>query len=135
MSSLFKTTKYINFHNNSNLPIMIDSWVDGSNSLHCLRVGAGESLILHSSVGEWHVNSILSEEDYKLWIEEALTWYVNIGKFRSDPCASGNYSWMEWDHIFDCVYSECEPVYDARSKEPITGLITFVFKGLPKPRG
>ena len=132
MSYLFKTTKYINFHNNSELPIMVDSWVN--NSLHCLRVGPGEKLVIHSSVGEWHVNSMLSDdEDYKLWKEGGLTWYTNIGKFRSNPCASGNYSWMEWDHIFDCVYSKCDPVLDSRSQEPITGLATFVFKGLPRP--
>ena len=134
MSSLFKTTKYINFHNKTDLPIMVDSWVDGSNSLRCLRVGPGEKLVLHSSVGEWHVNSMLTDEsDYKLWREGGLKWYVNLGKFRSNPCASGNYSWMEWEHIFDCVYSECEPVLDSRSKEPINGLVTFVFKGLPTP--
>jgi len=134
MSSLFKTTKYINFHNNSELPIMVDSWIDGSNSLRCLRVGPGEKLVIHSSVGEWHVNSMLTnEEDYKLWSEGKLNRYVTLGKFRSDPCASGNYAWMEWEHIFDCVYNECDPVLDSRSKDPITGLVTFVFKGLPKP--
>jgi hypothetical protein len=132
-SSLSKTTKYINFHNNTELPVMVDSWIDGSNSLRCLRVGPQEKLVIHSSVGEWHVNSMLTEEsDYKQWREGGLKWYVNLGKFRSDPCASGNYSWMEWEHIFDCIYSECDPVLDPRSKEPIVGLVTFVFKGLPK---
>jgi len=134
MSSLFKTTKYINFHNNSELPIMVDSWIDGSNSLRYLRVGPGEKLVIHSSVGEWHVNSMLTnEEDYKLWSEGGLNRYVTLGKFRSDPCASGNYAWMEWEHIFDCIFSQCDPVLDSRSKEPITGIVTFVFKGLPKP--
>lgn len=133
-SSLFKTTKYVNFHNNSELPIMIDSWIDGSNSLRCLRVGPQEKLVIHSSVGEWHVDSMLDDEnDYKVWKELGLNRYVNLGKFRSDPCASGNYAWMEWEHIFDCIYSECDPALDSRSKEPITGLVTFVFKGLPKP--
>jgi hypothetical protein len=131
-SSLFKTTKYINFHNNSDLPIMIDSWV--KNSLKCLRVGPQEKLVIHSSVGEWHVDSMLDDEnDYKVWKELGLNWYVNLGKFRSDPCASGNYAWMEWEHIFDCVYSECDTTFDPRSKEPIIGLVTFVFKGLSKP--
>lgn len=133
-SSFFKTTKYVNFHNNSDLPIMIDSWIDGSNSLRCLRIGPQEKLIIHSSVGEWHVDSMLDDEnDYKVWKELGLNRYVNLGKFRSDPCASGNYAWMEWEHIFDCVYSECDPTLDPRSKEPIIGLVTFVFKGLPKP--
>jgi hypothetical protein len=133
-SSLFKTTKYVNFHNSSDLPIMVDAWVN--NSLRCLRVGPGEMCVIYSSVGEWHVNSMLTDEaDWKLWREGGLKWYVNLGKFRSDPCASGNYSWMEWEHIFDCVYSECAPTFDPRTKEPIVGLVTFVFKGLPKPSG
>jgi hypothetical protein len=131
MSSLFKTTKYINFHNNSELPIMVDSWVN--NSLRCLRVGPGEKVVIHSSVGEWHVNSMLTDEDYKLWRDGGLNRYITLGKFRSDPCASGNYSWMEWEHIFDCVYNKCDPVLDSRSQEPIAGLVTFVFKGLPTP--
>ena len=131
-SSLFKTTKYVIFHNNTELPVMVDSWI--KNSLKCLRVGPQEKLVIHSSVGEWHVNSMLDDEnDYKVWREGGLEWYVNLGKFRSNPCASGNYAWMEWEHIFDCVYSECDPVLDPRSTEPITGLVTFVFKGLSKP--
>jgi hypothetical protein len=131
-SSLFKTTKYVNFHNNSDLPIMIDSWVE--NSLKCLRIGPQEKLVIHSSVGEWHVDSMLDDEnDYKVWKELGLNRYVNLGKFRSDPCASGNYAWMEWEHIFDCVYTECDPTLDPRSTEPIIGLVTFVFKGLSKP--
>ena len=131
-SSLFKTTKYVIFHNNTELPVMVDSWI--KNSLKCLRVGPQEKLVIHSSVGEWHVNSMLDDEnDYKVWREGGLEWYVNLGKFRSNPCASGNYAWMEWEHIFDCVYSECDPVLDSRSTEPIVGLVTFVFKGLSKP--
>jgi len=111
---------------------MIDSWV--KNSLKCLRVGPQEKLVIHSSVGEWHVDSMLDDEnDYKVWKEHGLNRYVNLGKFRSDPCASGNYAWMEWEHIFDCVYSKCDPTLDPRSTEPIIGLVTFVFKGLPKP--
>lgn len=113
---------------------MIDSWIDGSNSLKCLRVGPQEKLVIYSSVGEWHVNSMLTEEaDYKPWRDGGLKWYVNLGKFRSNPCASGHYAWMDWEHIFDCVYNECEPTFHEKSNEPITGLVTFVFKGLPKP--
>jgi hypothetical protein len=76
---------------------------------------------------------LTEETDYKLWRERGLKWYVNLGKFRSNPCASGEYAWMEWEHIFDCVYSKCEPTFNEKSNEPITGLVTFVFKGLPKP--
>jgi hypothetical protein len=134
MSSLFKTTKYVNFKNDTDLPIMIDSWVDGSNSLKCIKILPRETRLIHSSVGEWHVNSMFPEsEDWTSWMNLGLKWYVNLGKFRSDPCATGNYAWMEWEHIFDCVYSECDPVIEPKTQIPVTGLITYTFKGLPKP--
>ena len=117
-------TKYINFHNNTDLPIMIDSWIDGSNSLKCLKINAGEKLVIHSSVGEWHVNSMFDDDDdWNQWKEYGLEKYINLGKFRSDPCAMNNYSWMEWQDIFNCVYSKCEPSYENN----IIGFITFTY--------
>jgi hypothetical protein len=128
MSSLFKTKKYINFHNNTELPIMIDSWVDGSNYLNMLKVSPGEKLIIHSKFGEWHINSMLEDDaDYSIWINLGLKWYVNIGKFRSNSYINEEYSFMEWPHIFNCLYSECDPVINPKTGEYITGLITFVF--------
>lgn len=115
-------TKYIHFHNDTDLPIMVDSWVDGSNTLQCLRVGPRVKLIIHSSVGEWHLNSMLTnKEDRKLWSDNPnLKHVVLVGKFRSNHCASGNYSWLEYDGLYDCVYSELEtPV------ENVKGLMTF----------
>jgi len=110
---------------------MIDSWVDGSNSLKCIKILPREKRLIHSSVGEWHVNSMFPDsEDWTSWMNLGLKWYVNLGKFRSNPCASGNYAWMEWEHIFDCVYSECEPVIEPKTKIPITGLITYTFTPL-----
>ena len=92
MSQANNRTTYINFHNMSELPIMIDSWVDGSHKLHCLRVGPGEKLVIESSVGEWHINSMLDDEaDRNMWSIRGLKNFINLGKFRSDPCASGNY--------------------------------------------
>ena len=117
-----KTTKYINFHNDSDFPVMIDSWVDGSNALKCFRVGSREKLIIHSSVGEWHINAMLTnKEDRKLWDDnEKLKKVTLIGKFRSDPCAMGKYSWMEYNGLYDCIYSELEtPIKNVK------GLITF----------
>lgn len=117
-----KERKYIHFVNNTDLPIMIDSWVDGSNTLKCLRVGPREKLILHSSVGEWHMNAMLYEpEDRKLWHDNPkLKHVIIIGKFRSRYCFSGNYSWLEYDGLYDCVYSELdEPVDGAK------GVMTF----------
>jgi hypothetical protein len=127
---------------------MIDSWIDGSNQLKCLKINAGEKLVIHSSVGEWHgimrlfvppntarlscvkslpkpgVNSMFDDDDdWNQWKEYGLENYINLGKFRSDPCAMNNYSWMEWPDIFNCIYSKCEP----SSENNIIGLVTFIY--------
>jgi hypothetical protein len=119
---MFKTTKFIQFHNNTDLPVMIDSWVDGSNLLQCLKVKPREKLLVHSSVGEWHINAMLCDDaDRKIWCEKGLKSVINIGKFWSDPCASGNYSWLDYDDLFTCEFSE---VFIGKE----SNLITFSLK-------
>lgn len=127
MQELFKTTKYIHFHNDTDLPIVVEGWVStsyGLSTLKGLTVQSGEKLVVHSSVGEWHLNSMFTDsEDREMWKKKELGdyKYLNIGKFRSDPCASGNYSWMEYDDSpFECVYSKLEePI------ENVDGLVIF----------
>lgn len=112
-------TQYINFHNTTDLPLNICAWVKNSNTLQSARIGPFEKLILHSSVGEWHIDSMFSnEDDRSAWKNAGLEKYLNVGKFRSDPCASGNYSWMEYYEPFDCIYTE--------TSDKVKGLITFV---------
>jgi hypothetical protein len=117
-----KEIKYIHFVNDTDLPLMIDSWVDGSTTLQCLRVGPREKLILHSSVGEWHMNAMLDDiQDRKLWDENPkLKHVIIIGKFRSQSCFSGNYSWLEYDGLYDCIYSELDEPVDG-----VKGVMTF----------
>jgi hypothetical protein len=110
---------YIRFHNDTDLPIQINAWIKGSNTLHECRVGPKTDVLLHSSVGEWHMDSMFySDEDRKPWIDAGLEKYRIIGKFRSSPCAQGDYSWMEYDEPFHCVYS-----YD--KNQTVAGLITL----------
>jgi hypothetical protein len=123
MSFNKETIKYINFHNDSELPIIIDSWVDGTNRLQSIDIEPGQKLIIHSSVGEWHLHAMLDTEKRKIWNDKGLKRVVNIGKFRSQPCASGDYSWLDYDNIFDCVYSEIPENLNSENK--IRGLITF----------
>lgn len=112
---------YIRFHNNTPFPLMINAWVKHSNVMKCLRVEAGSNLILHSSVGEWHMDSMLnSKEDRQIWIDAGLENRAIIGKFRSSPCVQGKYSWMEYYEPFDCVYSEDKG-------EEVPGLIRFQY--------
>ena len=118
----FSTTKFILFHNDTDLPIMVDSWVDGSNVLQNFKIKPREKLVIHSSVGEWHLNGMLYGEDRKAWDDKGLKKYILVGSFRSDPCASGNYSWMEFDdNVFNCVYSKLDNYKDKRVK----GLMTL----------
>ena len=103
--SLFKTTKYINFHNNTSRDIIIEAWkeiTNGLSSFESKNIGAGEKTIIYSSVGEWIIN------------DNQFCW---IGKFRSDPCASGNYSWVN-QYDYECIYSET-------NENDIIGLMTF----------
>ena len=113
--------KYITFKNASPLTVIIESFVDDSISSKCVKVGPEETVLVTSCVGEWHLHSMIGREDRKLWDTLDNGRYKNIttiGKFRSNPCASGNYSWIDYDVIFDCLYSEI-------SENIIKGLITF----------
>jgi hypothetical protein len=113
------TTNYIKFYNNTDLPVLVTAWI--SHKTLQTRVGPQEVFILYSTVGEWHLDSMFTnKEDRKLWIKAGLEKHHSIGKFRSDPCASGDYSWMDYDEPFDCIYSE--------TSEEIKGLITLVQK-------
>jgi hypothetical protein len=106
-----QTIKYIYFHNNTDLPLMISSWVDGSNTLKYAKINSGQKVIVHSSVGEWHLDSMFDDvfyDDRKIWKDNGLEKHLIIGKFRSSPCASGNYSWLDYDEPFQCIYTKLD---------------------------
>lgn len=119
-----ETIKYINFYNDSELPLNIDSWIDGSNVLKTITVEPGQKLIIHSSEGEWYLHSMLqSEKKREIWRQKGLDKVFIIGKFRSQPCYLGKYAWLDYS-CFECVYSEL--LDDNENK--ITGLMTFSLK-------
>lgn len=107
-----KVTEYIRFQNNTDLPIIVDGFQGGR--MKEVRVGPGEEVVLYSTVGEWHLDSMFqNDEDRKTWEDQGLQKYHIVGKFRSDPCALGNYSWMEYDDgVFECVYTELSSTED-----------------------
>jgi len=121
--SIFKRIKYVHFHNDTDLPIIIRSWVTGSNTLQHQIVKPREKGILHSSVGEWHMDSMfdVDTEEAKIWKERKLEKHHIIGKFRSNPFISGEYSSMEHDEPFACTYSEIQG-------RDIKGTIVFTMK-------
>jgi hypothetical protein len=101
------SSSYITFHNNTDVPIMIDSWKDNSPSLHSHVVKTKDKVFIHSSVDEWHLHSMFpNADDRKKWVERGWGKELYIGKFRSEPCIQGQYSWLESDKIFECIYSE-----------------------------
>lgn len=120
-----ETIKYITFVNDTDLPVLIDAWnspVHSSMStLTTTRIEPFETKIVHSSVGEWHMNAMFyNEVDNSAWKGRGLCKYdTSIGKFRSSPCAMGNYSWMEYDH-FICKYADFETDVDSRVKGKVT---------------
>jgi hypothetical protein len=115
-----KVTEHIKFLNNTDLPINVGGFQNGT--FEEVRVGPGEETVLYSTVGEWHLDSMFyNDEDSKIWKDRGLQKYHVVGKFRSNPCILGNHSWMEYDDgVFDCVYTEL-----LTSEDGIRGHITF----------
>ena len=124
MSIFGEPVKYISFINDTNLPVLIDAWTSTTYSsvsrLNTTRIEPFETRIIHSSVGEWHMNAMFyNEKDKTVWKGRGLGKYnPNIGKFRSKPCAIGNYSWMDYDH-FICEYSPFQNDKEPRAKGQI----------------
>lgn len=117
------TYKYIYFHNDTDLPVLIESWVDGSSSTQIIRFDPKEKKVVHSSVGEWHIISMFdNKEDNQKWKDAGLKHCCNIGKFRSRPCASNCYYWLDYTDTFSCNYTDLE---DDKDVSFIKGLITF----------
>jgi hypothetical protein len=121
MSIFREPINYIYFHNTTYLPIQVSRWIKGSNTLKTTRIGPNEKQLLHSSVGEWHMDSMFSDDaDCEIWKNAGLEKHHIIGKFRSRPCIQGEYSWMEYYEPFHCIYSKIE--------DGETGLITLIKK-------
>ena len=116
----------IYFSNLTNLPIMIDYWInhltlDGLSELKSIRISPKEKVILKSLVDSWKINAMFPEyEDKELWKNNGLSNIIQIGSFRSTPCASGSYISMKTDH-FRCVYSKVK-----NGQDGITGMISFM---------
>ena len=122
-----KIIKFIQFRNNTDLPIMIDAPIGEYNKLHSIRIKPYERLIIESNFGEWYMSTMFeSYEDIKLWEEKGLgiiaNNIINIGIFRSSqPCNSNEYSWIVNRDIFECVYHKI-------NKNDSNGYITFSYK-------
>lgn len=106
---------HIIFNNKTDLLFYIETWkkvMDGLSEFKPEKINPGEERLLdNSTTGEWHIGSP-SGDDFKTWEEKGLKngikpneVYHQIGKFRSKPCASGNYVWINGTDIFLCEHT------------------------------
>ena len=116
-----KVDECIHFHNATPFPIMIDTWIN--TTLESFKVPPHHLILLKSSVGEWHMNTMFpNRKDRELWDQyKDLQHFTHIGKFRNKPCIQGKYAWMEYEEPFHCIYSEF-------SESQVKGLITFFWR-------
>lgn len=121
---------HIIFNNKTDLPFDISTCkkvMDGLSSFKSEKVGPGQERLLdNSTTGEWHIE-LPYGDDFKIWTEKGLESgymkpnevYHQIGKFRSQSCVSGNYSWITGTDIFLCKH--------AIDPETGIGMITFSY--------
>jgi hypothetical protein len=101
------TIKSIQFYNSTIYPILVDGW--GRHSLDTIIVHPNEECKIFSETGEWFIHKMFcsdNKEAQEFWQKMGLgSFGPCLGKFRSEPCASGDYSWMDY-HIFDAIYDD-----------------------------
>ena len=118
--------EYVYFYNDTYLPVIVDGWkqtLPGLSSLVSTKVEPLQTILVHSSAGEWHMHSMfLSDEDKVLW--KGFEKYYILGKFWSKPSIMGEYSSMEFVEPFYCTYDEV----DFSDETIIKGRITFSMK-------
>lgn len=115
---------YILFHNNSELPVNVNSWINNSSVLNSLKVNPGEKRIIPSSDDEWYMDTMFEDfSERKIWVEKGLEDYFVIGKFRCKPFANGEYVCMEYYEDFECVFAPLE-----NGENGIQGKVTFTKK-------
>jgi hypothetical protein len=97
--------KTIEFYNSTIFPILVEGWK--RSQLGEQYVYPNEICSVYSESGEWYINKMFCSEHadardfWKKMGYDKLEHY--LGKFRSEPCARGDYSWMDCDE-FDAVY-------------------------------
>lgn len=98
----------INFINESGLPVLVESWLRnklGSSSLQAQCVMPNQTVKLESTTGEWYLNCMFTDDTLRSEWTKQNHQMLTLGKFRSEPCMSGNYSWMECKE-FNAIYKD-----------------------------
>lgn len=97
-------TKSMIFVNNTDLPIIICSWMEkipGLSEYKDKTILANTRETVYSDVGEWIISSqFWNKEQNDEWQSEGLEQDCRIAKFRNTPCAIGNYTWNYIEESF-----------------------------------
>ena len=89
------------FKNNTELPIMVETWVsecDGLSKLVDLCILPQETKEIKSLTGEWYIHRMFQERYYgTLWEVYAKTQNMPLylGKFRKDVSYNGEIIWLD----------------------------------------
>jgi hypothetical protein len=98
----------VTFMNASTFPVYMSGW--RNSRLEETYVPPDTTCMLRSDSGEFYADRCFpsSSPDWEKWqtIEEAAV-PPSIGKFRSSPCARGDYSWMHTDKFNIVVGVAC----------------------------
>jgi len=107
---------HIILNNKTDLPFNVLTFkkiLDGMSSLESEIIGPNKEKLLNNSItGEWYLE-IPSDDNFTKWIEKGLKRgyeepndvYIHIGKFRSEPCITGEYCWITGTNIFLCEHT------------------------------
>jgi hypothetical protein len=98
-------TSTIIFRNDTDLSVNLNYWVSessGYSKLQITLVNPRETVLLSSSVGEWHIESMMA--DRTMWKERGYDKCLYIGKFWNKPCIHGTYSIIDYPDFFECLY-------------------------------
>jgi hypothetical protein len=100
------TIKTIDFFNSTIFPIFIEGWT--RTHTHEQIVYPNETCKISSETGEWYIHKMFCsdhKEAKEFWKSMGYDKLDNyLGKFRSEPCYRGDYSWMninEFNAIYD----------------------------------
>lgn len=120
----------IEFYNNTNLPIMLETWKDISSGLSQtfdICIDSGSKQQIYSSTGEWKLHTMFNNSEHNdLWSNYIYDKYINkeinsktmmssyLGKFRNKPCASGDYSWLD-TYLFDVEFKNNQIIFTEAS--------------------
>jgi hypothetical protein len=98
----------VSFTNEFDAPVSIETWQNltpGISEMRYFIVKCGETVMLNSSTGEWYIENYVSDKTMKQqWRQLGYSLGQRFGKFRNEPCARGDYSWV-FHKDFELVYN------------------------------